>query len=194
MDVLRAAGVRPVLRATGAGVAAALLALYVQLRGLLEVLDPVAPAMAQVGAGALIVFVAAILGGVAGAWQAALAGVRTRRDIVLVGAICPGAACAAASLVLSVAVSVDPGRALLEVTVIAAGAAAGAWLLPAVALLLTRLRGARGQTSAEYMGALLLVAMVVAAMVTVAPQISERVAGAIDAIIGGNADTAALNP
>ena len=80
------------LRATGAGVAAVLLALLVQLRGLLELFDPVAPELAQVGAGALIVFVAATLGGVAGAWQAALAGVQTRRDIVLVGAIGPGAA------------------------------------------------------------------------------------------------------
>jgi hypothetical protein len=132
MQALRAAGPRPVFRATGAGVVAALLALYVQLRGLLEVLDPVAPEMAQVGAGALIVFVAATLGGVVGAWQAALAGVRRRRDIVLVGAVGPGVACAVASLVLSVAVSVDPGRALLEVAVIAAGAAVGAWLLPAV--------------------------------------------------------------
>jgi hypothetical protein len=190
MQVLRAAGARPVLRATGVGVAAALLALLVQLRGLLELLDPVAPQMAQVGAGALIVFVAATLGGVAGAWQAALAGVRSRSDIVLVGAVCPGAACVAASLVLSVAESVDPGLALLEVTVIAAGAAAGAWLLPTVALILARLRGGRGQTSAEYMGALLLVALIVAALATVVPQIGNRTAGLIDAIAGSNGETA----
>jgi hypothetical protein len=125
MQVLRAAGARPVLRAAGAGVVAALLALFVQLRGLFELLDPVAPELTQVGAGALIVFVAATLGGIAGAWQAAFAGVRTRRDIVLVGALCPGAACAVASLMLSVTESVDPGRALLEVAVIAAGAGAG---------------------------------------------------------------------
>jgi len=118
MQALSAAGARPVVRATAAGVAVALAALLVEVRGLLAVLDPVAPELAQVGAGALIVFVAATLGGVAGAWQAALAGVRTRRDIVLVGAFCPGAACAAASLVLSVTESVDPARALLEVAVI----------------------------------------------------------------------------
>lgn len=152
MQALRAAGAGPVARATGVGVTAALLALTVQVRGLLELLDPVAPELAQVGAGALIVLAAATLAGVAGAWQAALAGVRTRRDIVLVGAVCPGAALAAASLALSVAASVDPGRALLELAVIAAGAAAGAWLLPAVALSLARLRGTRGQTAAEYMG------------------------------------------
>src|SRR5215218_9211191 len=99
MQALSAAGAHPVVRATAAGVAVALAALLVEVRGLLAVLDPVAPELAQVGAGALIVFVAATLGGVAGAWQAALAGVRTRRDIVLVGAFCPGAACAAASLV-----------------------------------------------------------------------------------------------
>jgi hypothetical protein len=171
-----------VLRATGVGVAAALLALLVQLRGLLELLDPVAPEMALVGAGALIAFVAATVGGVAGAWQAALAGVQTRRDIVLVGAVCPGAACAAASLVLSVAESVDPGRALLEVAVIAAGAGAGAWLLPTVALILARLRGRRGQTSAEYMGALLLVALVVAALVTLVPRIDDHISTTIEAI------------
>jgi hypothetical protein len=183
-----------VLRATGVGVAAALLALLVQLRGLLEVLDPVTPEMAVVGAGALIVFVAATLGGVAGAWQAALAGVRTRRDIMLVGAVCPGAACAAASLVLSVGESVDPGRALLEVAVIAGGTGAGAWLLPTVALMLGRLRGGRGQTSVEYMGALVLVAVVVAALVTVGPQISDRMSSLIDAIAGGGKTAQGTNP
>jgi len=112
--------------------------------------------------------------------------VRTRRDIVLVGAVCPGAACAAASLVLSVAESVDPGRALLEVAVIAARAGVGAWLLPTVALILARLRGVRGQTAAEYMGALVLVALIVAALVTVGPQIGDRMSSLIDAIAGGN--------
>ena len=189
MGVLTAAGARPILRATGAGVAAALLALLVQLRGLLELLDPVAPELAQVGAGALIVFVAATLGGVAGAWQAALAGVQSRRDIVLVGAVCPGAACAAASLVLSITESVDPGRALLELAVIGAGAAAGAWLLPTVALVLMRVRGVRGQTSAEYMGALVLVALIIAALMTVVPQIGERTADLVDAISGGRPGT-----
>lgn len=178
------------LRATGVGVTAALLALLVQLRGLLELIDPVAPEMALVGAGALIVFVAATLAGVAGAWQAAQAGVRTRRDIVLVGAVCPGAACAAASLALSVAESVDPGRALLELAVIAAGAGAGAWLLPTVALMLARLRGGHGQTSVEYMGALVLVAMIVAALVTVVPQIGDRTSSLVEAIAGGKGQTA----
>ena len=181
---------RPVVRAAGAGVAAALLTLLVLLRGLFEVLDPVAPAVAEVGAGALIVFVAAALGGVAGAWQAALAGVRGRRQIVIVGAVCPGAVCAALSLVLSLAASAGPGQALLEVAVVAAGAIAGAWLLPAVARLLARLRGERGQTSAEYMGALLLVAVIVAAMLFLGPQIGARASSAIDAIIGGNGRTA----
>jgi hypothetical protein len=181
MQVLRG----PVVRATGAGVAAVLLALIVQLRGLLELLDPVAPEVAQAGAGALIVFVAAALGGVAGAWQAALAGVRRRRDIVRLGAVCPGAACALASLVLSVTRSVGPDSALLEVAVIAAGAVAGAWLLPNVALVLGRLRGAHGQTAAEYMGALVLVSVVTAALVSGAPQIGDRIAGAMQAIIGG---------
>jgi hypothetical protein len=185
MQVVRTAGVGPVVRATGAGVAAALLTLLVLLRGLVEVLDPVAPAVEQVGAGALVVFAAATLGGVAGAWQAALAGVRSRREIVVIGAVCPGAAFAAASLALSVAGSVAPGRALLELVVVAAGTAAGAWLLPAVALLLARLRGEHGQTSAEYMGALLLVAVIVAAMLFLGPQIAGHTSSAVDSIIGG---------
>ena len=177
------------LRATGAGVVAALLALLVFVRGLFELLDPLAPDLAQVGAGLLIVFAAAALGGAAGAWQAALAGVRTRREIVVVGAICPGVACAAASLVLSVSQSVDPGRALLELAMVAAGAGAGAWALPAVALLLARLRGTRGQTSAEYMGALLLVAVIVAALLAagVPAQIGNRMSSAVNAIAGGDA-------
>ena len=185
MDVLRAAGPRPVLRATAAGVAAVLLALLVLLRGLFALLDPLAPEPTQIGAAALVVFLAAVLGGVAGAWQAALAGVRARRDIVLVGALCPGAVCALASLVLSVATAVDPGRALLELVVVAAGALAGAWLLPTVAALLSRLRGTRGQTSAEYMGALLLVAIVVAALVTVVPRLGGDLNDAVDAVAGG---------
>jgi hypothetical protein len=190
VEVLRAAGVRPVLRATGAGVAAATLALLVLLRGLFELLDPVAPEVAQVGAGSLIVFAATTLGGVAGAWQAALAGVPTRREIVVVGAVCPGAACAAASLGLSIAESVHPGRALVELVVVAAGAGAGAWLLPAVALMLARLRGVRGQTSAEYVGALLLVSVIVVALLTVGPLIGDRMSGAIQAIIGGGGQSA----
>jgi hypothetical protein len=177
-----------VLRATGAGVAAALLALLVFVRGLFELLDPVAPDVAQVGAGSLIVFAAAALGGTAAAWQAALAGVPTRREIVVVGAVCSGAPCAAASLVLSVSGSVDPGRALLEPAMVAAGAGAGAWALPAVALLLARMRDTRGQGSAEYMGALLLVAIIVAALAAGLPaQIADRTSTAVDAIIGGAA-------
>ena len=181
------------LRATGAGVVAALLALLLLLRGLFELLDPVAPAVTQVGAGALIVFTAAALGGAAGAWQAALAGVRTRREIVVVGAVCPGAACAAVSLLLSIVQSVDPGRALLELATIAAGAAAGAWALPAVARTLARLRGVSGQTSAEYMGALLLVAIIVAALIVGLPKLlGDRMSSAIDAIAGGGKTSAQM--
>ena len=173
------------MRATGAGVAAALLTLLVLLRGLVEVLDPLAPAVEQVGAGALVVFAAAALGGVAGAWQAALAGVReppgdrrgrSRLPRRGVRRRQPGA--------LRRGVG-RPGRALLELAVVAAGTAAGAWLLPAVALLLARLRGERGQTSAEYMGALLLVAVIVAAMLFLGPQIAGHTSSAVDSIIGG---------
>jgi hypothetical protein len=84
--VLRSAGVRPVLRATGAGVLAALLALLVLVRGVFELLDPTTSELAQAGAGSLIVLAAATLGGATGAWQAALAGVNSRRALVLVGA------------------------------------------------------------------------------------------------------------
>jgi len=177
-----------VLRATGAGVGAALLALLVFVRGLFELLDPVTADLAQVGAGSLIVFAAAALGGAAGAWQAALAGVRTRREIVLVGAVCPGLACAVLSLVLSISQAVDPGRALLEQAMVAAGACAGAWALPAVARLLARLRGTRGQTAAEYMGALLLVAVIIGALLAsgIPAQIANRMLGSVDAIAGGN--------
>jgi hypothetical protein len=181
-----------VLRATSAGVAAALLALLVFVRGLFELLDPVAADVAQVGAGSLIVFAAAALGGAAGAWQAALAGVATRRGIVVVGAVGPAVACATASLVLSVSQSVDPGRALLELVMIAAGAGVGAWALPAVALTLARLRGTRGQSSAEYLGALLLVAVIVAALLAsgVPAQIGAGMSSAVKAIAGGGASTA----
>ena len=108
----------------------------------------------------------------------------------MVGAICAGGPCAACSLALSIAESVGPARALLEAVVVAAGAGAGAWLLPTVALPLARLRHTRGQTSAEYMGALVLVAVIVAALLTVVPQIGDRMSSAIDAIIGGSGRTA----
>ena len=96
--------------------------------------------------------------------------------------------CAAVSLVLSVAASVDPGRALLELAMVAAGALAGAWALPAVARLLSRLRGTSGQSSAEYMGALLLVAVIIGALLAagIPAQIADRMSGNIDAIAGGN--------
>ena len=175
------------LRATGAGVASALLALLVFLRGLFELLDPVAQDVAQVGAASLIVFAAAALGGAAGAWQAALAGVPTRREIFVVGAVCPGVACAAASVVLSISESVDPGRALLEMAMVASGACAGAWALPAVALMLARLRGIRGQSSAEYLGALMLVSVIVVALLAAGlpAQIGDRMLSAVKAIAGG---------
>jgi hypothetical protein len=177
--------VRPVLRASAAGVVAALLTLLVLLRGLLEVVDPVSPEVARAGAGLLVLFVAGMLGGVAAAWQAALAGVGGRREIVVVGAVSAGTACALLSLALSIAEAVPPARALLEPLVVAAGAAAGAWLLPAVARLLARMRGQRGQTSAEYMGALLLVAVIVAALILIGPRIAGGTSSMIDAIIGG---------
>ena len=141
--------------------------------------------MTQVGAGLLIVFIAATLGGVTGAWQAALAGAGNRREIVLVGAAGPGAVRALVSLTLSIANSVDPARALFELVAIATGALAGAWLLPNVALGLSRLRGQSGQTAAEYMGALLLVAVIVAALITVVPKIADRSTAAVDAIAAG---------
>ncbi len=188
MEMVRSAGLRPVLRATGAGAAFALLALLLFVRGLFELLDPLTTDVAQVGAGSLIVFAAAALGGAAGAWQAAMAGVTGRREIVVVGAVGPAAACAVLSLVLSIAGSVDPGRALLELVMIAAGALAGAWALPAVARLLARLRGTRGQSSAEYMGALLLVAVIIGALLAsgIPGQIADRMTGNVDAIADGN--------
>ena len=181
------------LRATCAGVALAMLALLVFLRGLFELLDPVAADVAQVGAASLIVFAAAALGGAAGAWQAALAGVPARREIFVVGAVCPGVACAAASLALSISESVDPGRALLELAMIAAGAGAGAWALPAVALMLAQLRGRRGQATAEYVGALGLISVIVVTLVAsgLPAQIADRMASAVKAIAGGGVTTAA---
>jgi Bacterial TSP3 repeat len=158
------------------------------VRGVFELLDPTKSELAQAGAGSLIVLAAATLGGATGAWQAALAGVNSRRAIVLVGAVGPGVACAVASLMLSVAGSVDPGRALLELTMVAAGAAAGACALPALARLLARLHGTRGQTSAEYMGALLLVAVIVGPLLAsgLPAQIANRMSGNVDAIAAGN--------
>lgn len=184
---------RPMARATAAGVVVALLALFVQLRGMIALIDPGTGEGARFVSAASIVFVAAALAGVAGAWQAALAGVRTRRAIVLVGAACPGAALAAASLVLSVSEGVDPLRALFEVVLVAAGALTGAWLLPAVAARLARLRGARGQTSAEYLGALLIVAAVIAAFASFAPPIGERIIGLVNVIAQGDGEVA-VNP
>jgi hypothetical protein len=52
-----------------------------------------------------------------------------------------------------------------------------------------RLRGSRGQTATEYLGGLMLVALIVAALRTVAPHIGDRVSGAIDAILGGKGQT-----
>ena len=45
MEMVRSAGLRPVLRATGAGAAFALLALLLFVRGLFELLDPLPPPM-----------------------------------------------------------------------------------------------------------------------------------------------------
>jgi hypothetical protein len=97
-------------------------------------------------------------------------------------------ACALASLILSVTGSVDPGRALLELAMIAAGVAAGACALPALARMLAGLHGTRGQSSAEYMGALLLVAVIIGALLAsgASGQIADRLSGNVDAIAGGH--------
>jgi hypothetical protein len=89
--------------------------------------------------------------------------------------------------------SVDPGRAVLEVVVIAAGTWAGAWLLPAIARLLAQLRRSRGQTAVEYLGALLLVRLIVTGLMSVAPRIAEGVSGAIDAILGAQTEHGSLS-
>ena len=144
MQAVRSAGLRPVLRATGAGVASALLALLVFLRGMVEVIDPVTADVAQVGAVSLIVFAAAALGGATGAWQAAVAGFRTRRTSSWSAPsapewrVPPPASCSRSG-----SPSI-PGRALLEPVMVAVGAGTGAWGLAAVALLLARLRGVAG--------------------------------------------------
>ena len=170
---------------------AVLLALYVQLRGLLALLDPVAPELTQVGAGALIVFVAAVLGGVAGAWQAALAGVPGRREIVLVGAVCPGGGLRAR----------QPDAVGHGVRRSGPGARWSSWSSrrarpPAPGCCrpsrcCSRACAAtRGQTATEYMGALLLVALIIAALVTRgAARSATGVAGAIDAILGAGGRT-----
>src|SRR5688500_17180463 len=190
MEAIRSAGVRPVVRAGAVGAGAALLALLVMLRGLIEVLHPLSAQAAQVGAGSLVVFAAAALGGAAGAWQAALAGLRTRRAIVAIGAACPAAVCLPASLALSVWQSVEALPALWELVLVGAGAGAGAWALPAVASLLARMRGTRGQTSVEYAGALALVAIIVVAFAAAMPSIGERVSGAVRTILGTGEETA----
>ena len=189
---MRSAGVRPVLRAAGAGVAAALLALLLFVRGLFELLDPGASTAGQIGAGSLVVFAAAALGGAAGAWQSALAGVPTRREIVVVGALCPGVAFAAASLVLSYLTVRRPGTGAPGAGDDRGRARRGASALPAVALALARTaRHARPDVRRVH-GALLLVAVIVAALVAGAsgPDRRPGASSAVDAIIGGGGPSA----
>lgn len=74
------------LRGAIAGLAVALVTLVLLLRGLLALLEPGSSELAQAVSGALVAFGAAAVGGAAGAWQAAVAGARSRREIVFAGA------------------------------------------------------------------------------------------------------------
>jgi hypothetical protein len=102
-----------------------------------------------------------------------------------VGALGPAAVCVVASVVLGFTASVDPVQACLEVTAIVAGALAGAWAFPRAVLAVARLAGQRGQTSAEYLGALLLVALAVAALVSVVPGIGAQISETVGSIAAG---------
>lgn len=175
----------PVLRAAGVGVALGLVALLVFLRGLFGLLSPTASDLSVAAAGPLVVFAAMAVAGAAGVWQAAVAGLPTRRSIVRVGALGPAAVCVVASVVLGFTASVDPVQACLEVTAIVAGALAGAWAFPRAVLAVARLAGQRGQTSAEYLGALLLVALAVAALVSVVPGIGAQISETVGSLAAG---------
>lgn len=150
MRAASAAGARPVLRAAAAGVLATLLALLVLLRGLSGLLEPDTTDLVLTAYGALVVFVAAAVGGATGAWQAAAAGASTRRAIVVVGAAATALGCVTASVVLAVAESVEAGRALVELVAIVTGASSGAWAFPRAVLAAASLRGDRGQSVVEY--------------------------------------------
>jgi hypothetical protein len=77
-----------------------------------------------------------------------------------------------------------PAALVRHLAMVAAGVGAGAWALPAVAILIALLRGMRGQTSVEYMGALVLVSIIFVALVAAFPQIHERVSSAVQTILG----------
>ena len=187
MEMVRSAGLRPVLRATGAGAAFALLALLLFVRGLFELLDPLTTNVAQVGAGSLIVFAAAALGGAAGAWQAAMAGVTGRREIVVVGAVGPAAACAVLSLVLSIAGSVDPGRALLELADDRRRRPRGRLGAPGRRAAAGAAARHAGQSSAEtWARCCSSPCHRRAARVRIPGQIADRMTGNVDAIADGN--------
>jgi hypothetical protein len=169
-----------------AGLVVALLTLALLLRGLFALIEPGASELAQAVSGALVVFAAAAVGGAAGAWQAAVAGAPTRRTIVLAGAAGLAAVGGLSSAVLAVIQSVEPSQAGLEVAMIVAGASAGAWVFPRLVLGVVALRGQRGQTSAEYLGVLVMVGAIVAALVVVGPRIAEGISSAVGSIAGGD--------
>lgn len=185
MNVPQIARAAPLVRAAGVGAALGLVALLLLMRGLFGLLSPTAPDLSLTASGALVVLAAMAVAGAAGAWQAAVAGLPTRRSIVRAGALGPAAVCLVASAVLSVTTSADLGRACLEAAAIATGALAGAWAFPRAVLAVARLAGQGGQTSAEYLGALVLVAAIVAALVTVAPRIGGAISETVGSIAAG---------
>jgi hypothetical protein len=178
-------GIGPLVRGMLAGLVVALLTLALLLRGLLAVIEPGASELAQAVSGALVVFAAAAVGGAAGAWQAAVAGAPTRRAIVLAGAAGLAAVGGLSSALLAVLQSVEPIRAGLEVAMIVAGAGAGAWVFSRLVPGVAALRGQRGQTSAEYLGVLVVVGAIVAALVVVGPRIADGISSAVESIAGG---------
>jgi hypothetical protein len=183
-----AVGIGPVVRGALAGLVVALLTLALLLRGLFALIEPGASELAQAVSGALVVFAAAAVGGAAGAWQAAMAGAPSRRTIVFAGAAGLAAVGGLSSAVMAVLQSVEPIQAVLEVAMIVAGAGAGAWAFPRLTLAVVALRGQRGQTSAEYLGVLVVVGAIVAALVVVGPRIAEAISNTVDSIAGGGDD------
>lgn len=164
---------------------ATLLALLVLLRGLSGLLEPDTTDLVQTAYGALVVFVAAAVGGATGAWQAAAAGASTRRAIVVVGAAATALGCVTASVVLAVAESVEAGRALVELVAIVTGASSGAWAFPRAVLAAASLRGDRGQSVVEYVGIVLVAALIVAALLAGLPRLAGPLSEAVESVTGG---------
>lgn len=186
-----------IVRAALAGVASGLLCLVLLVRLTLE-LD-VRLLTAEVLLPALVFFAAVAAGAVAG-WRGRRGSSRgPGRDVALACGLTVGGL-SALSLGLALALGTTVESELAELSAILVGVVLGAWGQAKLSEVLAAGDGQHGQTASEYLGLILVVSVIIAALSSLGPSITQMVRDVMDRVDSGQglqtgrADSASAAP